>query len=234
MSVLKDARPVISALPEALPAPLRDRTPESLERFWPEWVAHRDAEVRARLEDGEEDSLVNLLMFGTSFTREPRITIAFAEALSRQVDSRSAMGSRVAAIVNRRIRKLEKEVLKVKDRELEYELALLRKIDAWMEEEKPMRGMELTGEDLKGLAIGLRKVLDGYEQTGIYSFNMNFFTGSKTDEHTRFHILFSPRTFFNQALGTPDVGALRNLFNETMCMAFPEEINDMLKPEFAA
>ncbi|MDQ1330558.1 MAG: UDPglucose--hexose-phosphate uridylyltransferase, partial [Thermodesulfobacteriota bacterium] len=44
--------------------------------------------------------------------------------------------------------------------------------------------------------------------------------------------LFSPRTFFNQALGTPDVGALRNLFNETLCMAFPEDIKDMLLPDF--
>jgi UDPglucose--hexose-1-phosphate uridylyltransferase len=44
--------------------------------------------------------------------------------------------------------------------------------------------------------------------------------------------LFSPRTFFNQSLGTPDIGALRNLFNETLCMAFPEEINTLLKPAF--
>ncbi len=61
---------------------------------------------------------------------------------------------------------------------------------------------------------------------------MNFFTGTADDDAARFHLLFSPRTFFNQALGTPDIGALRNLFNETLCMAFPEEINALLKPEF--
>jgi hypothetical protein len=67
---------------------------------------------------------------------------------------------------------------------------------------------------------------------GIYSFNMNFFTGSKNDEAFRLHLLFSPRTFFSQKLGTPDIGALRNLFNESLCMAYPEEIREMLKAGF--
>jgi hypothetical protein len=67
---------------------------------------------------------------------------------------------------------------------------------------------------------------------GIYSFNMNFFPGAKDDEHFRFHLLFSPRTFFSQKLGTPDSAAMRNLFNESICMAFPEEINGLLKKGF--
>ena len=89
--------------------------------------------------------------------------------------------------------------------------------------------LELTDSDILDLATGLKHVIAGYDKMGIYSFNMNFFTGSKTDDYARFHLLFSPRTFFNQSLGTPDIGALRNLFNETLCMAFPEEINAMLK-----
>jgi galactose-1-phosphate uridylyltransferase len=92
--------------------------------------------------------------------------------------------------------------------------------------------LELTPEDLKDLADGLTRLMAGYDRMGIYSFNMNFFTGASGDDAARFHLLFSPRTFFNQALGTPDIGALRNLFNETLCMAFPEEINDMLQSEF--
>jgi galactose-1-phosphate uridylyltransferase len=92
--------------------------------------------------------------------------------------------------------------------------------------------LELTDDDLLDLAKGLTLAMAAYDKMGIYNFNMNFFTGKNTDDFTRFHLLFSPRTFFNQALGTPDVGALRNLFNETLCMAFPEDINKMLKPEF--
>ncbi len=92
--------------------------------------------------------------------------------------------------------------------------------------------LELSDKDLSDIADGLTRVMTGYDKMGIYSFNMNFFTGAKDDEHARFHLLFSPRTFFNQALGATDVGALRNLFNETICMAFPEDINKMLKDDF--
>ena len=92
--------------------------------------------------------------------------------------------------------------------------------------------LDLTAQDLFDIGTGLSKVIAEYDKIGIYSFNMNFFTGAKTDDHHRFHLLFSPRTFFNQKLGTPDIGALRNLFNESVCMAYPEEINEMLKRGF--
>ena len=92
--------------------------------------------------------------------------------------------------------------------------------------------LDLNGQDLLDLGTGLVKVITEYDKMGIYSFNMNFFTGAKTDGHFRFHLLFSPRTFFSQKLGTPDIGALRNLFNETLCMAYPEEINKLLKKGF--
>ena len=92
--------------------------------------------------------------------------------------------------------------------------------------------LELTDDDLSDVALGLTRTMAAYDKMGIYNFNMNFFTGAKGDEHARVHLLFSPRTFFSQGLGSSDVGALRNLFNEAICMAFPEEINEMLKPEF--
>jgi galactose-1-phosphate uridylyltransferase len=92
--------------------------------------------------------------------------------------------------------------------------------------------LDLTDSDIQSLAAGLAKVMVEYDKMGIYSFNMNFFTGTRTDDHFRFHLLFSPRTFFSQKLGTPDAGALRTLFNETVCMAFPEEINGLLKQCF--
>ncbi|MFH1152174.1 MAG: hypothetical protein V1793_00005 [Pseudomonadota bacterium] len=90
----------------------------------------------------------------------------------------------------------------------------------------------LTSTDLKDLSTGLAKLMAEYDKMGIYSFNMNFFTAAETDDHFRLHLLFSPRTFFSQKLGTPDAGALRHLFNESVCMAFPEEINTILKRAF--
>lgn len=92
--------------------------------------------------------------------------------------------------------------------------------------------LELTADDLFDLSVGLTKTMAAYDRMGIYSFNMNFFTGTRGDNHARVHLLFSPRTFFNQALGATDIGAIRNLYNEPICMAFPEEINGMLKTEF--
>jgi galactose-1-phosphate uridylyltransferase len=92
--------------------------------------------------------------------------------------------------------------------------------------------LELGDDDLYDLAQGLTKLMAAYDRMGIYNFNMSFFAGSHRDDHTRFHLIFSPRIYFNPAIGTPDVAALGRLFGESVCMAFPEEINRMLKPEF--
>jgi len=94
--------------------------------------------------------------------------------------------------------------------------------------------LELTPADLADIAAGLACAMAAYDKMGLYSFNMNFFTSTADDDAFRFHLLFSPKTYFNAALGTPDTGALRNLYNESICMAFPEEINALLKPDFDA
>jgi hypothetical protein len=67
-----DARPYVEAIsPDALPAELKTGDPAA---NWPAWVRERDKQVRARLDRGEDDTLYNFLMFGTSFTKEPRLT----------------------------------------------------------------------------------------------------------------------------------------------------------------
>ena len=58
------ARPVFDALGEPMPS----------EREWSQWIAGADAVTRARVAAGDEMSIVNLLLFGTSFTSQPRIT----------------------------------------------------------------------------------------------------------------------------------------------------------------
>jgi hypothetical protein len=50
---------------------------------WPAWVAKRNAEIRARLALGDEDSVVNLWLFGTSFTKRPRVTDRTADGLAK-------------------------------------------------------------------------------------------------------------------------------------------------------
>ena len=92
--------------------------------------------------------------------------------------------------------------------------------------------LQLTDQDLDDLALGLTKLMAAYDRMGIYNFNMSFFSGAVKDKHARFHLVFSPRIYFNPSIGTPDVAALGRLFGESVCMGFPEEINAKLKVEF--
>jgi UDPglucose--hexose-1-phosphate uridylyltransferase len=92
--------------------------------------------------------------------------------------------------------------------------------------------LELSDDDLLALATGLTKLMAAYDRIGIYNFNMSFFAGAANDDHARFHLIFSPRIYFNPSIGTPDVAALGRLFGESVCMGFPEEINKLLKVEF--
>jgi SAM-dependent methyltransferase len=63
------AKPVLEALASELPPQLR----EPNEGKWKAWAQHEDNVVRARLKQGALDSMINLLLFGTSFTTQPRV-----------------------------------------------------------------------------------------------------------------------------------------------------------------
>jgi SAM-dependent methyltransferase len=63
------ARPVLEALPSEVPPQLK----EPNEGKWNAWAQQEDNAVRARLEQGALDSMINLLLFGTSFTAQPRV-----------------------------------------------------------------------------------------------------------------------------------------------------------------
>jgi hypothetical protein len=76
-----DAEPILQAMAEALPEPLKGLGSEKLKTVWPIWVKGRDADIRSRLERGDEDSVTNFLMFGTSFTQQPRLTAAYLQKL---------------------------------------------------------------------------------------------------------------------------------------------------------
>ena len=67
----EQAAPVLNALPSNLPIGLRGQSPQELARLWPSWVEQHDRDVRARLTRGDEDSLVNFWLYGTSFTTHP-------------------------------------------------------------------------------------------------------------------------------------------------------------------
>lgn len=68
-----DARAVLDALPDRAPVELRV-PPAEQEAAWTRWAARHNLEIRQRLERGDEDSVVNFWLYGTSFTSRPRAT----------------------------------------------------------------------------------------------------------------------------------------------------------------
>src|SRR5438034_8483085 len=69
VSSFPTVKPVLEALGDKLPPQLR----EPNEAKWKAWAQREDDAVRGRLEQGALDSMINLLLFGTSFTTQPRI-----------------------------------------------------------------------------------------------------------------------------------------------------------------
>jgi hypothetical protein len=86
----EEARPILDQLNEAAPPELKAAGPADIASVWSKWVASRDAEIRGRLIQGDEDSLVNFLLFGSSYTRKPRITLKALAQAKQNVSSPEA------------------------------------------------------------------------------------------------------------------------------------------------
>jgi galactose-1-phosphate uridylyltransferase len=94
--------------------------------------------------------------------------------------------------------------------------------------------LDLTEADVADIARGLTAAMAAYDRMGIYSFNVCFFPGTQQDRFARLHMVFSPRIYYNPVLATPDTTALRTLYNESICVGFPEDIVAMVRPGFQA
>ena len=87
-------KPILEAQSQQLPAALRSAT----ESEWLSWVRQQDKAIRARLLQGDLDSMVNLLLSGTSFTSRPRIPMEDLTAASRSGLLRSRVDDLVAGV----------------------------------------------------------------------------------------------------------------------------------------
>ena len=64
-----DARPILEGLrDDLLPLEMQNRTSDERRRLWPVWVRRHDAEIHERVDRGDDDSLANFFLFGTSFS----------------------------------------------------------------------------------------------------------------------------------------------------------------------
>jgi hypothetical protein len=68
-----DVHSVLEPLADILPSELKTAAPSQIEAAWSAWAVSHDRDIRGRLGRGDEDTIVNWLLFGTSFTSRPRI-----------------------------------------------------------------------------------------------------------------------------------------------------------------
>ncbi len=87
-------KPILDAQRELLPAELRDADQKS----WLAWTRRQDLSIRARLQQGELDSMVNFLLYGTSFTRQPRILMERLTEASKAGVLRARVDDLVAGV----------------------------------------------------------------------------------------------------------------------------------------
>lgn len=91
-----DAKPVIDQLLAQGLLPIELRSPT--EAKWNAWSRQEDKAVRARLEQGDLDSMINLLLYGTSFTKQPRIKVESLTEASRAGILRARVDDFVAGL----------------------------------------------------------------------------------------------------------------------------------------
>jgi hypothetical protein len=89
-----DLQPLWDVLRPLLPAPLAGRPADAVASDWSAWIRGRDAHIRARVARGDEETLVNFWLFGTSFTALPPVRPEDIE--------RYGGGATLAAIAERR------------------------------------------------------------------------------------------------------------------------------------
>jgi SAM-dependent methyltransferase len=94
-----DARPALDAHRDPLPAGLKGKTPLELEAAWPAWASQHDADIRARLAQGDEDSVVNFWLYGTTFTQLPRATEQEMASLKTRADAEDLLVGRLNDLV---------------------------------------------------------------------------------------------------------------------------------------
>ena len=89
-----DVKPVLDAQRDQLPVELKGAN----EAKWNPWSRQQDQSIRERLRQGELDSMVNLLLFGTSFTKEPRVRIENITEASKSGVVRARVDDLVAGL----------------------------------------------------------------------------------------------------------------------------------------
>lgn len=80
-------RPLVQALGGFLPPGLPDLAGAAAEARWRTWLTRHDASVRRRLAEGDEDTVLNWLLLGRTFTALPSASTAGASVVRPRVEA---------------------------------------------------------------------------------------------------------------------------------------------------
>src|SRR5262245_17049152 len=85
-----DVQTVLASLTDTLPAELKSSDLSARRKAWADWVIGHDRDIRERLVRGDEDTIVNWLLFGSSFTKQPKASeVSPTDGLQQLVSRRT-------------------------------------------------------------------------------------------------------------------------------------------------
>ena len=99
-----EARPILADLPSGVPPELSGLSDAQRESAWPGWIERHDRDIRARLEQGDEDTIINWMLFGTSLTDQPRALLGAVEGDTAA--DRDRVLQKTIALINARMNDL--------------------------------------------------------------------------------------------------------------------------------
>jgi hypothetical protein len=95
-----EVRDLLSRLADVLPQELKVPNASDAERAWGPWVERQDRAIRSRLQRGDEETIVNWLFFGTTFTELPRLPLDSPEAAADEAERTTLIAARTMDLAN--------------------------------------------------------------------------------------------------------------------------------------
>ena len=91
---------MLGPLADVLPPELRVPDASAAQRAWDAWVVRHDRTIRGRLQRGDEETIVNWLLFGTTFTKLPRVALDASGAPADEPRLRTLIAARTVDLAN--------------------------------------------------------------------------------------------------------------------------------------
>jgi hypothetical protein len=95
-----EVRDVLSRLGDVLPPELKVPNLSAAERAWMPWVERQDRAIRSRLQRGDEETIVNWLLFGTTFTKLPRVPLDSPDQRANDAERTKLIVARTVELAN--------------------------------------------------------------------------------------------------------------------------------------